>query len=123
LKQLNTLSYVCTDQKLLEEIEHKLFEVKQQLEEPLRRKEGLLLLPNSRMNRYKLARQSVRKAQKIGGKPRFSSLSVLRRKKKKGNKRYGQKADRLRLAREQQNVKVVVVHYAAYDLKCTLPVG
>jgi len=109
LKQLNTLSYACTDQKLLEEIEGKLLTVKSQFEEPLRRTEGLLLLPNRRMNQYKLARNSVKKARKLlDGTPRFCSLSVLKRKKKKGLRRYGQKADRLRIEREQQNEKQVI---------------
>jgi len=70
------------------------------------------------MSQYKLVRNSVRKAQKIlGGKSQFSSLRGLKRKKKKGNKRYGQKADRLRLAREQQNEKVVC-NFSCMSLCC-----
>ena len=108
LKQFNTLSYACTDPRLLQEMECKLFELKQKFEASLRHKEGLVLLPN-RTHQYKLARKSVRKAQKRlkENSTRFSSLNALRRKRKRGQKRYGQKANRLRLAKEQQNEKVV----------------
>ena len=62
------------------------------------------------LSQSQLARKSVRKAQKRlkeNISTWFSSLNSLRRKKKRGQKRYGQKANRLRLAKEQQNEKVV----------------